>query len=55
MKETDPNQVYTHELKFAPVKARYVRIVASTENVMPDWHPGKGFPAFLFVDEIVVN
>ena len=55
MQESDRNGLYEHKQTFAPVKARYVRIVASPENVMPDWHPGKGFPAFLFVDEIVVN
>ena len=55
MQQSDRNGLYEHKQTFAPVKARYVRIVASPENVMPDWHPGKGFPAFLFVDEIVVN
>ena len=55
MQESDRNGLYVHKQTFAPVKARYMRIMASPENVMPDWHPGKGYPAFLFVDEIVVN
>ena len=55
MQESDRNGLYVHKQTFAPVKARYMRIMASPENVMSDWHPGKGYPAFLFVDEIVVN
>ena len=55
MKETDPNQVYTHELKFAPVKARYVKVYAQPEHKIPSWHGGKGNPGFLFVDEIILN
>lgn len=55
MRESDRNGLYEHEQTFAPVKARYVRVVASPESVMPDWHPGKGLPAFLFVDEIIID
>ena len=55
MKENDRNGVYEHKMEFSPVTARYVRIVATTENSMPEWHGGKGSLAFLFVDEITVN
>lgn len=55
MKEDDKNGVYHHELTFDPVQARYVRVIAPTEQSMPVWHGGKGSPAFLFVDEIEIN
>ncbi len=49
------NAIVTHSLAFDPVKARYVRVSLQPENSMPDWHPGKGKPAFIFVDEIEIN
>lgn len=55
MKESDPNQIYTHELKFTPVKTRYVKVKALSEQKIPSWHGGKGNPGFLFVDEIILN
>lgn len=55
MKESDPNQIYTHELKFDPVKTRYVKVKALSEQCIPSWHGGKGNPGFLFVDEIILN
>ena len=55
MKETDPNGVYTHTLEFAPVKARYIKVKASPEHSLPEWHGGKGNPGFLFIDEIIVK
>lgn len=55
MKEDDKNGVHHHELTFDPVQARYVRVIAPTEQSMPAWHGGKGSPAFLFVDEIEIN
>ena len=55
MKESDPNQIYTHELKFDPVKTRYVKVKALSEQSIPSWHGGKGNPGFLFMDEIVLN
>ena len=55
MKETDPNKIYTHELKFTPVKARYVKVFAQPEHSIPSWHGGKGNPGFLFVDELILN
>ena len=55
MKETDPNKIYVHNLKFSPVKARYVKVKALAEHSIPSWHGGKGNPAFLFVDELTVE
>ncbi len=36
-------------------KARYVRVRAKNTRECPDWHPGAGKDAYLFVDEVVVE
>ncbi len=55
MNSTDPNKIYVYNLKFSPVKARYVKVKALAEHNIPSWHGGKGNPAFLFVDELTVE
>jgi len=35
--------------------ARWVRVRAANAGLLPAWHPGRGRPAWLFVDEIVVR
>jgi hexosaminidase len=37
------------------VKARYVKIVAQSEGRIPEGAPGEGNPAWLFVDELIVQ
>jgi hypothetical protein len=39
----------------AEKEARFVRIKARNVGICPDWHPGAGGKAWLFVDEIVVE
>lgn len=49
-------EVINHVVKFTPVKAKFVKVTADPENAMPAWHGvGEGKPAFIFVDEIVVD
>lgn len=50
-----PNGVLAHKLTFEPRNARYLKVVALSERRIPDWHTGKGYTGFLFVDEIVVE
>jgi hypothetical protein len=38
-----------------PETARYVKVEAENVGICPDWHPGAGGKAWLFVDEIVVE
>jgi predicted alpha-1,2-mannosidase len=38
-----------------PVKVRYVRVKAYNLGKIPAWHPGAGFDAFIFVDEIFID
>jgi len=40
---------------FKKTQARYVRIHAKNRGVCPEWHPGAGGKAWLFVDEIDIN
>jgi predicted alpha-1,2-mannosidase len=37
------------------VEARYVRVFARNYGTIPDWHPGRGEGAFIFIDEILVG
>ncbi|MCE5204505.1 MAG: glycoside hydrolase family 20 protein [Porphyromonadaceae bacterium] len=43
--------ISTHTLNFAPVEARYFKVTVKS-SLLPEWHPGKGNRAFIFVDEI---
>jgi hexosaminidase len=36
-------------------RGRYVKIIAQNYGKLPDNHPGKGSPSWLFVDEIGIN
>ncbi len=47
-------EIVTHSLIFEPVTARYYKIMVKPAE-MPEWHPGKGKKAYIFVDEIVLN
>lgn len=49
------NGIRNIELKIPSVDAVYLKVVAEPLKYIPNWHPGKGTKAFLFVDEIVIN
>jgi len=34
---------------------RYVKIYAENVKTCPDWHPGAGGKAWIFVDEVVIE
>lgn len=36
-------------------RARFVKVVAKNMGPCPAWHPGKGEPSWIFVDEIVIK
>lgn len=38
-----------------PVQARYIRVVVKTLGLCPAWHYGVGYPAWFFLDEVVVE
>jgi hexosaminidase len=41
--------------RFDPVKARYLRVTATSMKKCPEWHRGFGKPSWIFIDEIIVN
>lgn len=48
-------QVMRPEIKLNSVKAKFLRVTAENFGVLPSWHAGAGFDAFIFCDEIEVN
>lgn len=58
--EQGPERDYKQNIKtfsydFAPVKTRYIRIIAKSIDSLPQWHPGAGKRAWMFLDEIVIQ
>ena len=53
----DRRGVFVRDLgaTFDPVEARFVRVRARSYGTIPDWHPGRGDGAFIFVDEIAIE
>ena len=45
----------TFETKTSPVKARYIKMVATNIGNCPPGHKGQGAPAWMFADEIIIN
>jgi len=42
-------------VSFPKRKTRYIKVVAYSMGLTPDWHPGAGRPAAMSIDEIVVE
>ena len=55
LEEQTPDNINTYELTFPQTTTRYEKVTATSEHNIPEWHGGKGKPAFLFVDEISVK
>lgn len=36
-------------------KVRYIKFVIQSLTELPEWHPGKGNAAWMFLDEIIIN
>ena len=37
------------------INTRYIKIRAINYGKIPDWHPGKGGDAHIFIDEIIIR
>jgi hexosaminidase len=48
-------QIQNYKAAFDKRKARFVKIFATSQKRCPDNHPGAGYPAHCFGDEIIVN
>jgi hexosaminidase len=47
--------VQQHGFSFDGLKTRYVKIIAANNGIIKSGFPGQGYPAWLFVDEVVVE
>lgn len=43
------------EIKVNNTKARFIKITAKNPKVLPEWHPYKGQPSWIFFDEVIVE
>ncbi|MCF8368025.1 MAG: DUF4838 domain-containing protein [Bacteroidales bacterium] len=50
----DGTFIKTYKNEFDKVKTRYIKIIAINQGICPDWHPGAGYPSWIFCDEVVV-
>jgi hypothetical protein len=59
LKTTTPDSDMTASIVDMDYKAnaetRYIKVRAKNHGPLPDWHSGAGYPAWIFVDEIVVE
>lgn len=53
--EENNDKVFNYSIKTDNIRARYVRIFAKTIGNCPKNHPGNGYPAHCFADEIEVK
>ena len=51
----DGNGRQEYTLTFPETSTRHLKITANSVTAIPEWHPGKGSPGFLFVDEVIVK
>ncbi|NQU51691.1 MAG: DUF4838 domain-containing protein [Bacteroidetes bacterium] len=54
-KESKKNDVEYFTSNFAPTKARYINIIGKNVAKAPFWHNAAGLPAWIFIDEVIVN
>jgi hexosaminidase len=59
LKDIDEKTIHTNngviDAAFSPLKARYLKVVVQHYGTIPDGQTGAGNPAWLFVDEIIVE
>ncbi|GAB5524063.1 MAG: chitobiase/beta-hexosaminidase C-terminal domain-containing protein [Roseivirga sp.] len=51
----EPKHMIIHELNFDAQKLKHIQVRAKNYGTLPEWHPGKDTPAWLFIDEIAFN
>lgn len=52
---TDIIRKYNGTVHHGPIAIRSIKVVAHNMGTCPDDHPGAGYPAWLFIDEIIVK
>lgn len=49
------HKIRDYKAEIKPAKARFVRVKALNFGKISSWHPGAGFDAYIFVDEIFIE
>jgi hexosaminidase len=49
------SEIVKYQMDYPWIETRYIKIVAENIGACPEWHPGKGQKAWMFVDEIIVE
>jgi hypothetical protein len=56
---TPPHQngtiIEDYKARFPGFYVRYVKVVGKNMGTCPSWHPGGGYPAWIFCDEVIVK
>ena len=47
-----PKNMIIHQLRFEKQIIKHLQVKARNYGNLPEWHPGKGTPAWLFIDEV---
>ena len=50
-----PPYLTDYRIFFPPQTIRCLKVIANPVPKLPDWHPGKGKPGWIFFDELLVN
>jgi hypothetical protein len=49
------NDIEYFDFQFAPIQARYVKVIARSMQEAPPWHHAAGLPSWIFCDEVIIN
>lgn len=55
LQQNDPSGKAYYNLALSGVKYRYIELLINPLSNLPDWHPGKGNAAWVFLDEIIIH
>lgn len=54
-RQNDPSGKVYYNIILSGFKSRYIELTINPLTTLPDWHPGKGNAAWIFLDEIIIN
>jgi hypothetical protein len=53
--QKDPLLIKKYDVRFKSTAISCLKIIVKPLKKMPVWHPGKGKPAFMLFDEVLIN
>lgn len=53
--KTEDVLIKTFSSKFSNVDTRYIKVIAESIKVCPEWHKGNGNKCWIFIDELVIE